>query len=63
MEGRQQTAGNWQNFRTFHQFYSVLLLHQLLGLRFVHLLQRLLVFSLLFGQQRLIMLDGVVLLL
>lgn len=43
-----------------HQFYSVLLLRELLRLTFVHLLQRLLVFSLLFGQQQLIMLNGVV---
>lgn len=46
-----------------HQFYSVLLLRELLRLTFVHLLQRLLVFSLLVGQQRLIMQDGFVLLL
>lgn len=59
-----------QNFRKWsrqtctaesvHQFYSVLLLRELLRLTFVHVLQRLLVLSLLFGQQRLIMLDGVV---
>lgn len=60
-DNRQQEK--WEEFRRFHQFYSVLLLCELLRLRFVHLLQRLLVFSLLFGQQRLIMLDSVVLLL
>lgn len=68
---RQHKAEKWQKFRKWsrqmctaesvHQFYSVLLLRELLRLTFVHLLQRLLVFSLLLGQQRLIMLDGVVL--
>lgn len=36
--------------KSVHQFYSVLLLRELLRLTFVDILQRLLILSLLFGQ-------------
>lgn len=53
----------WRDVVEVHHFYSVLLLRELLRLRFFTLLQRLLVLSLLFGHQRLVMLNGAVLLL